>query len=242
MTFLFCLAGLAILIFGLSRVSIGLEQRGADRLPITNDTSSLESELEAALERESHGRHWEWTNTPIGIWILTTIAAGTVGYMYTNYSVCRTAQSSDDDTITRIVVEASLRSQHILTLLESNKGIVDDQLISKLDKYLNENNEFVLRKFKQKSAVELDMDTYSIYKKWGIDKDNRAGVLVGELVAGLMELYLEVNTPVYEAGETPDKDDIKKDIVTLEPLADLAAEFRYFIPPSLCLKKAVWPF
>jgi hypothetical protein len=49
--------------------------------------SALESELEAALERESHRRHWEWINTPIAIWILTTIAAGIVGYLYTNYSV-----------------------------------------------------------------------------------------------------------------------------------------------------------
>jgi hypothetical protein len=88
------------------------------------------------------------------------------------------------------------------------------------------------------------MDTYSIYKKWGMDKDkhNLAGVLVGKLVSGLQEIYLEVNTPVYEAGETPNKDDIKTDIVNLEPVADLSGDFRYYISPSLCLKKALWPF
>jgi len=65
---------------------------------------------------------------------------------------------------------------------------------------------------------------------WGIDKDknNRSVVFVGKLVGGLQELYMEVNAPDYEAGETPNKDDIEKDIVNLEPVSDLVGDFRYW--------------
>ena len=61
-------------------------------------------------------------------------------------------------------------------------------------------------------------------------------------MGGLGELYMEVNTADYEAGETPNKNEIKKDIVNLEPVSDLIGDFRYYISPSLCLKKALWPF
>jgi hypothetical protein len=39
---------------------------------------------------------------------------------------------------------------------------------------------------------------------------------------------MEANAPDYEAGETPNKDDIEKDIVNLEPVSDLVGDFRYW--------------
>jgi hypothetical protein len=241
MTFFLCLAGLAILIFGLSRVSIGLEERSADRLPIGNDATSLEPELEAALERESHRRHWEWINTPIAIWILTTIAAGTVGYLYTNYSVCRTAQSADDNTISRIVLEATARSDHVLKLYKDNKYIVDDNLVSQLKDYLTTDKGYALREFKEKSVLELGVDADVIRKKWHLRHDDPVvTIVINEVLSSLEGVYTEVNGSFY--GYKPDKKLIKDALVQLDVCDECGEDLSDYITPSVCVNKALWPF
>jgi hypothetical protein len=214
-------------------------RRTKSKSHIANDVSSLELPLEAALEKESRRWRWGWINTPIAIWTLTTIAAGTVGYLYTNYSVCRTGQFADDNMMNLIVTEAGVRTQRILKIVKHNKHIIDDSLISQLKEYLNNNDKtYVFSEFKGKSVGELVTDADRIQKKWKIGKD---GAINYYVLDPLEELYSEVTG--HSLGYAPDKETIGEDIEKLSIADEMTADVsEHYIEPSVCVKKALWPF
>jgi hypothetical protein len=130
-------------------------------------------------------------------------------------------------------------------LYNDNKKIVDDKLISQLNDYLTTDKGYVLRESKGKSVVELGLNADRIRKKWhlGKDKDDLVALLVKTVLndglGALGGLYNEVNMSFY--GDTPNTEMIKEGIGQLSVL-EFGEDVPYYIDPSVCVKKALWPF
>ena len=89
------------------------------------------------------------------------------------------------------------------------------------------------------------MNADRIRKKWhlGKDKDDLVALLVKTVLndglGALAGLYNEVNMTFY--GDTPDTEMIKEGIGQLSVL-EFGEDVPYYIDPSVCVKKALWPF
>jgi hypothetical protein len=90
----------------------------------------------------------------------------------------------------------------------------------------------------------VDADRLRIKWHLGQDKDDFVSLVVtavfGNVLAQLSGIYTEVNGSFY--GLTPDKEEIKEGIEKLSKFDEFVDDVPYYINPSVCLKKALWPF
>jgi hypothetical protein len=116
---------------------------------------------------EGRAKRWEWLDRPVTLWALTTIAVGLMGFLYSNYSACRVAQSADEDKLMRLVYEMAGRGQRIIDVWPADK---DSQNYREemLRKAVDPDQTYVFIEFKSKLPMELRFEAQRLMAKWGL--------------------------------------------------------------------------
>lgn len=237
-----------------------------------DEAKAFEEVLEAALitaERRRESELFATLNKPFTIWSLTTIVAGLIAFLYSNYSTCELARASDNEYLARLEEEISHRYYVISDIFrpfgiysEESPPAIEDLRAAAL-RLIKTRDYYAAAEFKEKSLDELLTNLDIRYKKWNVDlhyeyKPNQFN-LEGANSAQVLRYFLVYIDVAWGAAETivsrklNYQDEQTRDAwISLRGSPDAAgevlgrlnvlAERTDYIPLAVCRRRTFWPF
>ena len=128
-------------------------------------------------ERTKPTSRWDFLDKPFTLWVLTTVAAGVIGFAFTNYSTCRSAQDRDSEDLERIVLEILGRGRVWLNLQAGfiPLATAENWETTNRDAFDASKN-FVFSDFKDKSAVEITFRAQQILARWNLVRPDELAI------------------------------------------------------------------
>lgn len=222
----------------------------------SSDLQRFENDLYTKLEAGRPGWSWEWLNKPISIWLLTSIAAGLIGYLYTNYSSCRASQNADNELLSRLAYELNGRRTIIDNAWLRSEGDAEKKRTYVAER-LNVDRYYVFVELKNQSTEALGHEAQRILEKWSIwnesilseEETDKNRVDKTRVVAAGMNTIKEFERLAHmftmkEGAEASLNDWIFR---TLNSARTAGVRLRKLVEkpvigPSACTSRAFWPF